>query len=354
MAQGGETGPRGELSFRTGDRRAGPAVSVIQGAPDVPKSLKIVAAVVVVCASAAIGWFGVKWWQSSQQTPGAAVPSSSPTPTTTPIALVRLTFDRDDVTAQATPLLVNPICGEPWDASPTAANGVQVSADASLDNADGIDEITLTASFATDGEPLAFLSSEGDYVVTRDGIVVSPDWGAEFVPTYYVADATGTSSGAQVTLAGATLCDVSDELAAIWADVDFSTATEAEIQAAQDKADAFNAEHAALPPGEYKIYATAPVLVGEEAAIARALSEEGVDSVGTLAYSIGDTPLATDERLQPYCDDITDASGELIGRDCNVPSDVLLEILTRDVPQAYVVEGQPALAVSEPVVIVVE
>lgn len=354
MAERGETRLQGELSFRTGDRRAGPAARTIQGAPAVPKSLKIVAAIVVVCASAAIGWFGVKWWQSSQQSPGVPVTTGSPTPTTTPIAVVRLTFDREDVAAQASPLLVNPICGEPWDGSPASGNGVTVTADATLDKTEGIDEMTLTASFSTDGEPLAFLSSEGDYVVTRDGIVVSPDWGAEFVPTYYVADGTGTSSGAQVTLAGATLCDVADELAAIWADVDFSTATEAEIQAAQDKADAFNAEHASLPPGEYKIYATAPILVGEEAAIARALSEEGVDNVGTLTYSIGDTPLGNDERLEPYCEDITDASGEPIGRDCDVPSDVLLEVLTRDVPQAYVVDGQPALAVSEPVVIVVE
>jgi len=333
-----------------------PASRTAQGASDVPKSLKIVAALVVVCASAAIGWFGVKWWQGSQQAVAPIPPSGSPSPTTTPIATVRLTFDLDEVNSAAGAVLVTPACGDEWAGAPTEANGVSLKATADIrDSEDGPwQEMVLSSAFEADGGPLAFLANEGDYIVTRNGVVVSPDWGAEFVPQYVVADGTGTSTGTEVILTGATLCDVADGLSEIWAEVDFSTATPEEIQAAQEKADAFNAEHASLPPGEYRIYATAPIIVGEAAAIARALSEEGVENVGTLAYSIGETPLANDDRLTPYCTDLVDSVGEPIGRDCDVPTDVLREVLTRDVPLAYVVTGQPGLAVSQPIVIQVD
>lgn len=356
MPEQSDRDPSIGLNFASGARRSVPASRTAQGASDVPKSLKIVAALVVVCASAAIGWFGVKWWQGTQQTAAPPPPADSPAPTTTPIATVRLTFDLDAVNSAAGAVLMVPSCGDEWVGAPNDANGVELVASADIRDAeDGPgQELVLSSTFTADDGPLAFLANEGDYIVTRDGVVVSPDWGAEFVPMYVVADGTGTSSGTEVILTGATLCDVADGLSEIWAEVDFSTATPEEIAAAQAKADAFNAEHATLPPGEYRIYATAPIIVGESAAIARALSEEGVENVGTLAYSIGETPLAADERLTPYCTDVVDAAGEPIARDCDVPTDVLQEVLTRDVPQAYVVAGQPALAVSQPIVIEVD
>ena len=50
-------------------------------------------------------------------------------------------------------------------------------------------------------------------------------------------------------------------------------------------------------------------MLGEAAAIARALSEEGVNDIGTLTYSIGDSPLGQDPRLDTYCTDETNAAG---------------------------------------------
>ena len=43
----------------------------------------------------------------------------------------------------------------------------------------------------------------------------------------------------------------------------------------------------------------------------------------------------------------------VVARNCDVPADVLQDVLARDVPAAYVVTAAPALAVSEPVTITV-
>jgi len=320
----------------------------------VPKALKIVAGLMVALASAAIGWFGVKWYQDSR--PAAPqVPSATPSSTTSAIAYVHLTLDLTGVTSEVSDLLPHPQCGDEWGMEPASANGVTLAADAQTVTDGDVDRLTIGAAFGTQGDdPVAFLGAESAYIVTRDGKVVSPDWGAEYVPQYFVAvPGSTTPAGEGVTLTGPTLCDVADQLSQIWADVDFATATEDDIAAAQAATDAFNAAHASLPPGEYKVYAVAPIVLGEQAAIARALSEEGVNNIGTLAYSIGDSVLGDDPRLDPYCTDETDGTGTVVARNCDVPQDVLAEVLTRDVPRAYVVDGAPALAVSEPVTITI-
>ena len=152
-----------------------------------------------------------------------------------------------------------------------------------------------------------------------------------------------TPAGDGVSLTGPTLCDVADQLADIWAKVDFDTATPEDIAAAQQATDDFNAAHASLPPGVYKIYAVAPIVLGEPAAIARALSEEGVNDVGTLSYSIGDSPLGNDPRLDEYCVDEQDATGATVSRNCDVPQDVLARG-TRSRRAARVRGGRCALA----------
>ena len=108
-------------------------------------------------------------------------------------------------------------------------------ADASLRSQNGVDELDISAGYkTTSNDPLAFLATEGNFIVTRNGVVVSPDWGAEYVPQYFVAQAgtiTPTTDGA--TLTGSSLCDVADQLSAIWDNIDFATATPEDIAAAQ-------------------------------------------------------------------------------------------------------------------------
>ena len=321
-----------------------------------PKALKIAAALVVALASAAIGWFGVKWYQDSQTVaePTSSA-SSSPDPATTSIAYVNLTFNLAEVSSDVGALVPRPKCGDTFNAETATANGVSITVDAAAETADGVGVLSISSGYTPVGpDAVAFLGAEGDYIVTRNGVVVSPDWSAEYVPQYYVAvQGSVTPAGDRVTLTGPTLCDVADQLAEIWAGVDFATASPEDIAAAQSATDAFNAEHASLPPGEYKVYAVAPIVLGEPAAIARALSEAGVNDIGTLSYSIGDSPLGEDPRLDPYCTDESDSTGAVVTRNCDVPPDVLQEILARDVPEAYIVAGAPALAVSEPATITV-
>lgn len=319
-----------------------------------PKALKIVAALMVALASAAIGWFGVKWYQGTRP-PAEPSPIASPSPTTSDVAYVRLTFILDDVAAQVGDMVPHPQCGDTWTGELTTANGVEISANAQVENVEGIDYLNVTASYATTSQdPVAFLGTEGHFIITRDDVVVSPDWGAEYVPQYFVAiPGSATQAGDGVGLTGPTLCDVADQLAEIWAGVDFETATAEDIAAAQEASEEFNRLNALLPSGEYKIYAVAPIVLGEPAAIARALSEEGVDNIGTLTYSIGDSPLGRDERLDPYCTDELDVDGDVVARNCDVPQDVLADVIARDVPQAYVVDGPPAVAISKPVTITI-
>jgi len=318
----------------------------------VPRPLKFVAALLVACASAAVGWYGVKWWQAGQVI-SAPIVTTTPSPSATPIATMRLTFDLAALTTAVDPLLTRPECGDAWDGSATAANGIAAVAGASMRSENGVDELDITAGYKTaSNDPIAFLATEGNFIVTRNGVVVSPDWGAEYVPQYFVAQAgtiTTTSDGA--TLTGSSLCDVADQLSAIWDSIDFTTATAEDIAAAQQLTNDFNAAHAALPPGEYKIYSWSPVVLGEPAAIARALTEEGVNDIGTLAYSIGSSPLADDPRLSPYCVDEMDDFGNAVARRCDVPAAVLQDVIARDVPASYVVEGPPAVALSAPTVI---
>jgi len=50
--------------------------------------------------------------------------------------------------------------------------------------------------------------------------------------------------------------------------------------------------------------------------------------------------------VQEHCTDQSDAEGNLLSRNCDVPEDVLAEILTRDVPVEYIADIPPAVAFS--------
>lgn len=314
-----------------------------------PKPLIVVAALVVACLSAAAGWFGVKAWRSSQP---VAEPTVAPTPESSPSpgeSTISLTFDVDAVIDSVMDLHQVPSCGDTYAPEAHIANNVQARVDGAVMLNNGVETLEINPGFRVTGRSaLGFLASEGTVIVTRDDVVVWSGWGAEFVPEYYAAsphDTMLTQGG--VSLAGSDLCDAADQLSAIWSEVDWATATDAEISVAQDKAAAFEAQHKELPAGEYRLYMLSPVVVGEPAAIARMLTEEGISGLATLQYTIGYSTLADDPAIQEYCEVVTLGDGEATERRCDVPPAVLADVLRREVPASYVVDGAPDEAVSE-------
>ncbi|WP_062311377.1 hypothetical protein [Demequina rhizosphaerae] len=309
------------------------------------KILLALAAIVIALASAAAGWFGVKAWKASQPTevpvptPGASQATSGET--------IALTFRLSEVEASGEDLFTPPACGETWTPPSDEANGVLPKVDASLRQVEGVDTVTVVPGYATSTAGLGFLASEGSIIVTRDDVVVTPDWGGEFVPEYFVAlpDET-TLTQNNVELTGALLCDVSDGLNAIWQGFDWSTASDEEIAAKQDEAAAFYAAHESLPAGTYRVYQWSPIILGEPAAIARVLSEEGITGLAGLQYNAGFTALYDDPAIQEHCTDQLDADGNLLNRSCDVPEDVLADALEREVPVEYIADVPPAVAFS--------
>ena len=309
------------------------------------KILLTIAALVVAVGSAAVGWFGVKAWQSSQE---PTVPSPADT-TDADISgeTVTLTYRLSDVTAAAADVFVAPECGETWTPEWGAANGVEPKVDASLRQVSGVDTVTIVPGYTTPTAGIGFLAAEGNIIVTRDDVVVSPEWGAEFVPEYYVAlpDET-TLTQANIQLTGIAMCDVAEDLSAIWEGFDWTNATEDDVAAKQAEQEEFAAQHERLPAGTYKVYQWSPIVLGEDAAIARVLAEEGITGLAGLQYNAGYTELYEDPRVAEHCTEELDPDGNLMSRVCDVPEDVLAEVLEREVPVEYIADVPVAVAFS--------
>ena len=323
--------------------------SLRQGSDDQPmnKGLMAVGALAIAGLSAAVSWYGVQWLTSSDGD-GLASPTATPDATA---ATVPLTFNLEEVEAQAVGLFSPPSCGDTWSADSAAAHGIIPEVAVTT----GATRASATVSFANTNDVLtAFLAQEGQMIITRDDVVVTPDWGSEFVPELFVTTPGAAAPASDVIqFTGATLCDTAAELSALWDDFDWAGATEQEITERQQQAEDFEAEHAALPPGEYKVYSWTPVILGEPAAAARALTEEGITGLAYLQYTAGYSPIQEDPRIQEYCEEsqTPDGQPELL---CDVPQDVLAEVLTRDVPQHYVVAADAAVAISEPATFIVQ
>lgn len=297
----------------------------------------VVGAIAVAGASAAVGWYGVKWLVSSD---GEPAPGTSSVEAST----VSLSYDLDAIESQAAGLFEPPACGDTWTGDAAAANGVSPVVEVAT--ADGAASATM--SFTVESSTItAFLAQQGQLIVTRDDVVVTPDWGSEFVPQLFMATSDVPAAGSgSYDITGASLCDVAGELSALWDDFDWDGATDEEIAERYEEVAAFEDEHATLPAGEYKVYAWSPIIQGEPAAIARALTEEGLTDLSLLQYTAGYSGIANDERIAPYCEESETPDGGT-EKLCDVPQDVLTTVLTRDVPESYVVDAAPTVAISE-------
>ncbi|MDE0571849.1 hypothetical protein ON058_00270 [Demequina sp. B12] len=299
----------------------------------------VVGAVAIAGASAAVGWFGVKWLFAPEDTAASGDPTTAPAGPTVP-----LTFDLAQVVADGQELFTPPACGEEWTAQVTPGN--QITPIVEVENSASGASARVAFTSESDGIS-AFLAQSGGIIVTRDDVVVTPNWGTEFVPQLFITAGTSPSTpGPDLDMTGASLCDIADELNSILSEFNWEDATQEEIDAQYAIAAEFEAEHQDLPAGNYKVYAWSPIIMGEPAASARVLAEEGITDLALLQYTAGYSPLASDERIAPYCDenDTPDGGTELL---CDVPQDVLMEVLERDVPESYIVDAEPTIAISE-------
>ncbi len=309
------------------------------------KGLMVIGAITVASASAAVGWYGVKWIVSSDESPAAA-PSETSAGATVP-----LSYDLAAIESAGEGLFSPPACGETWTADATSANGVIPVV--SVETADGA--ASARVAFTSEAEGItAFLAQQGQLIVTRDDVVVTPEWGSEFVPELIMTAGESPSAASDsYAITVSSLCDVADEMSALWDDFDWDNATDEEVAARYEEVAAFEAEHASLPSGKYKVYAWSPIIQGEAAAVARSLTEEGLTDLALLQYTAGYSAIADDERIAPYCEEseTPDGATELL---CDVPQDVLTEVLTRDVPESYIVDAEPTIAISEAFTFTVE
>jgi hypothetical protein len=267
-----------------------------------------------------------------------------------------LSYDAEALAEEIDALFEPPACGETFEAKATEANGVTPIASATLRQQPSWMSIDVAATFTTDFEDVVtFLADDQNIVVTRDGVVVSPDLEATYTPSLFRAtEGFDTVQAAGLGFSPANLCDVADKFSDFWDTFDWDTATSAERAEADRLATEVHAAHAEFPPGEYAMYVWTPIVMGEPAAIARALAEEGLTELAYLEWNLGWTELASDPRLTKYCTTETDADGQVVGTLCDVPAAVLRDVLARDVPASYIVDVPPALGISAPAVIVVE
>jgi hypothetical protein len=313
------------------------------------KALIAVSAVIIASASAAIGWFGVQWLGIGSNDPMPENPVASGSPTAAPADTVPLSWSLSAASGLVAGLFETPDCGAEWSSSATETYGIVpvVTATADAESATVSASVTLTASSE---ELQSFLATTSNVIVTRDGIVVTPAWGPEFVPELHQA-ATGSDSDAStpVVFGASELCDREEEFNALFDGFDFGGATDEELAAQQAKIDEWNAANSEFPAGEYKVYAWTPVEFGTQAAIASVLYDEGISDLAYLQYTAAYSPIADDPRIAPYCQD-----GSAGDRLCDIPEDVLAEVLTRNVPTSAIVDRDPAVVISEAAVFVVE
>jgi len=207
---------------------------------------------------------------------------------------------------------------------------------------------------ADPGTTIDVLGTTSAVVATRDGKVV---WAADpgdlaWIDLYRTNVGTGTGAALQ----GQFSCVTKAEIAAYNAEhgwSDDAEHTQAEIDAHSDAIREITDAAAAIPAGDYTIYAISPVVAGVDAAIAKEMKGEGLTSVAGIREDIGNSPWGNDPRLSIYCKPSGDDGQGNESWWCNAPNDVLDQVLTFEYDPATVVDLTPGVAISAPVTVTV-
>lgn len=326
----------------------------------------LMTAIAVAVIALAGGILATQYWPSATPKRGYDIvlpgtssqpPTASPSPTDGPGAeTVSLTWNDVEVAAAVDGVFTPPECSHEFTADASPGHSIEPIARATHHQDAPLETIEVITVFESlSGDPVHFLADEQLVIVTRDGVVVTPDWGMVFTPALYTARAGFTPfEGAPFSFGASGLCDVASEDDEYWDSFDWDTATSEEIAEADRRAREFQDRHATFPPGEYAVYVWTPVVLGEHAAVARALHDLGVTDLPHLEYVIGYSDLVEDPRVMEHCVPDFDFLANVVGYSCDVPPDVMREVLTLDVPLDYVVDAPVTYAISAPTIITVD
>jgi hypothetical protein len=288
--------------------------------------------------------------------PQPVAPGAQPSASATP-ATVSVTWNPTPAVAEATAGFALPACGDTFAPAASTVGAVTLSVQALYfaGGDDGRDSISVVPIFSSDGPPITFLADSSSYVITQDGVVVAESL------TFENLDLTGisTEGSSEQTVFGTVMCDAQSAIDAAWKSVGLEpnatdSMTDAEKAAAQSQLDTFYTlqqqvvrDHTALPSGTYEVYAVTPIIFGDQLAAAQQIAATGFHNPGYIESSIGSTDFRYDPRISPYCSSL-DGNGY-----CNVPQDVLREVLTFEVDPADIDTTPSGVAISAPTTVTV-
>lgn len=296
-----------------------------------------------VVAVGAAGWAALNYLPalgvaSADGTTASASPSST---------LVSVTWNPEPEYDKAVAGFHWPQCGEEFAPAAQAVDGITAVPALGTLSEGGGGFLDIQENFtAEDGEPRWLLAQQGSYVVTEDDIVVySAGDGYQGVDYYTTGLINGQRS---YGIWAANSCEAREELTALQDEYFGDGSNSLPADEEEEYEEALNeifTKYEQFTPGTYKIYLVTPVILGEQAALAEAFSDAGISSVNGIESDITWSDLSDDDRVGPYCVGSRNA-GDL---QCNIPPDVLRDVLTMEVDPANIDAADGGVAISAPI-----
>lgn len=312
---------------------------------------------ITVVAIAAIGvtlgmasMYAWSVWRADD--PLAPVASLSPSPQApTEPATVPVMLDLESVRAPH-PFGLDR-CYAPWRLEPTDDAPVTVTVEPTVDS--GTVSVAITFTNTTD-QRQTFLGHHLGIVIVEDGRVVSTlGWDRQDLMPVDVAPGESVTMSSPLRFTRASLCSHADRYNAL-AEEFAGQLGEDQIAEFNRRLDELDNLPRALPSGEYTFYAWTPMVWGDQAAVAQAWLDAGVEDIQSLRVLSPDNPLLQDPRLGKYCSlpDVDNPFIEVAFVCATVPAEVWEAVLTREVLLDSINPQTPLVAVSQPVTVTVE
>ena len=287
--------------------------------------------------------------------PVAAAPSPSAS-----VAPTYVTWDDASAIETAFAGFEFPECGDDWIPRPASVGGVTPKPTITDEDSSDVEQgprIGITDGFVSDSETGTWLlAAPYYYVVTRDDEVVMTTADEQYGGlNLYLANSPPSRFRGDISLTRQSLCDAqaaAAELEGTLGDLDPETASQEEIDAYDAAWAQWTSQWNTFEPGTYRIYQVSPMVFGKQAALAQVFHAEGLSDLQMFSTAMQYTDLVEDPRVAPYC--VIEGQGRDQEAICDVPPDVLKEVLTREIDPATVQDVEPGVGISEALEYVVD